>query len=121
MRRVLNEVGSEIPDMNALTQLLKFKLGFADLAEPTPEILKNYMDVSNDPPTNHPPTEPDPSTMLAGWPSLLGVPVPWGWWDMPTSLSHHTRKVKEGEIPIGEIHTPSWLSGWLLEVASYHC
>uniref|UniRef100_A0A8C0AP82 Cathepsin D n=1 Tax=Buteo japonicus TaxID=224669 RepID=A0A8C0AP82_9AVES len=44
MRRVLNEVGSEIPDMNALTQLLKFKLGFADLAEPTPEILKNYMD-----------------------------------------------------------------------------
>ncbi|XP_010130401.1 PREDICTED: cathepsin D [Buceros rhinoceros silvestris] len=44
MRRVLNEVGSEIPDMNTITQLLKFKLGFADLAEPTPEILKNYMD-----------------------------------------------------------------------------
>ncbi|XP_009570148.2 cathepsin D [Cuculus canorus] len=44
MRRVLNEVGSEIPDMNALTQLLKFKLGFADVSEPTPEILKNYMD-----------------------------------------------------------------------------
>ncbi|NXM29624.1 CATD protein, partial [Oxyruncus cristatus] len=43
MRRVLNEVGSEIPDVNALTQVLKFKLGFAD-AEPTPEILKNYMD-----------------------------------------------------------------------------
>lgn len=46
MRRVLTEVGSEIPDMNAVTQFLKFKLGFADLAEPTPEILKNYMDVS---------------------------------------------------------------------------
>ncbi|XP_026706269.1 cathepsin D [Athene cunicularia] len=44
MRRVLNEVGSEIPDMHALTQRLKFRLGFADLAEPTPEILKNYMD-----------------------------------------------------------------------------
>ncbi|XP_051477047.1 cathepsin D [Apus apus] len=44
MRRVLNEVGSEIPDMNAITNLIKFKLGFSDLAEPTPEILKNYMD-----------------------------------------------------------------------------
>ncbi|KFP91444.1 Cathepsin D, partial [Apaloderma vittatum] len=44
MRRVLTEVGSEIPDMNAITQALKFKLGFSDLAEPTPEILKNYMD-----------------------------------------------------------------------------
>ncbi|NXP80391.1 CATD protein, partial [Ramphastos sulfuratus] len=44
MRRVLNEAGSEIPDMNALTQLLKFKYGFADVSEPTPEILKNYMD-----------------------------------------------------------------------------
>ncbi|NXK33199.1 CATD protein, partial [Piprites chloris] len=43
MRRVLNEVGSEIPDVNALTEVLKFKLGFAD-KEPTPEILKNYMD-----------------------------------------------------------------------------
>ncbi|NWS97983.1 CATD protein, partial [Mionectes macconnelli] len=43
MRRVLNEVGTEIPDVNALTQVLKFKLGFAD-SEPTPEILKNYMD-----------------------------------------------------------------------------
>uniref|UniRef100_A0A8C2YFT5 Cathepsin D n=1 Tax=Coturnix japonica TaxID=93934 RepID=A0A8C2YFT5_COTJA len=43
-RRMLTEVGSEIPDMNAITQFLKFKLGFADLAEPTPEILKNYMD-----------------------------------------------------------------------------
>ncbi|NXC31762.1 CATD protein, partial [Campylorhamphus procurvoides] len=44
MRRVLNEVGSGIPDVNALTQVLKFKLGFSDAAEPTPEILKNYMD-----------------------------------------------------------------------------
>ncbi|XP_071414901.1 cathepsin D [Pithys albifrons albifrons] len=44
MRRVLNEVGSEIPDVNALTQVLKFKLGFPDAAEPTPETLKNYMD-----------------------------------------------------------------------------
>ncbi|XP_064513645.1 cathepsin D [Pseudopipra pipra] len=43
MRRILNEVGSEIPDVNALTQVLKFKLGFAN-KEPTPEILKNYMD-----------------------------------------------------------------------------
>lgn len=48
-RRMLTEVGSEIPDMNAITQFLKFKLGFADLAEPTPEILKNYMDVSTQP------------------------------------------------------------------------
>ncbi|KFU94361.1 Cathepsin D, partial [Chaetura pelagica] len=44
MRRVLNEVGSEIPDMNAITNLIKFRLGFSDVAEPTPEILKNYMD-----------------------------------------------------------------------------
>ncbi|XP_032546484.1 cathepsin D [Chiroxiphia lanceolata] len=43
MRRILNEVGSEIPDVNALTQVLKFKLGFTH-KEPTPEILKNYMD-----------------------------------------------------------------------------
>uniref|UniRef100_A0A8C2U794 Cathepsin D n=1 Tax=Coturnix japonica TaxID=93934 RepID=A0A8C2U794_COTJA len=55
-RRMLTEVGSEIPDMNAITQFLKFKLGFADLAEPTPEILKNYMDVNWhwDPPTELP-------------------------------------------------------------------
>ncbi|NXG25119.1 CATD protein, partial [Grallaria varia] len=44
MRRILNEVGSEIPDVNAITQVLKFKLGFPDAAEPTPETLKNYMD-----------------------------------------------------------------------------
>ncbi|NWV09967.1 CATD protein, partial [Ptilonorhynchus violaceus] len=44
MRRVLSDVGSEIPDVNALTQALKFKLGFAEEDEPTPEILKNYMD-----------------------------------------------------------------------------
>lgn len=44
MRRILNEVGSEIPDMNSITQALKFKLGFAEEGEPTPELLKNYMD-----------------------------------------------------------------------------
>ncbi|NXS30013.1 CATD protein, partial [Pomatostomus ruficeps] len=44
MRRILNGVGSEIPDVNAITQALKFKLGFAEEGEPTPEILKNYMD-----------------------------------------------------------------------------
>ncbi|NWI88429.1 CATD protein, partial [Pitta sordida] len=44
MRRILNEAGSELPDVNALTQVLKFKLGVADEAEPTPEMLKNYMD-----------------------------------------------------------------------------
>ncbi|NXB35872.1 CATD protein, partial [Eulacestoma nigropectus] len=44
MRRILSEAGSEIPDMNSITQALKFKLGFAEKGEPTPEILKNYMD-----------------------------------------------------------------------------
>lgn len=44
MRRILSEAGSEIPDMNSITQALKFKLGFAEEGEPTPEILKNYMD-----------------------------------------------------------------------------
>ncbi|XP_062431796.1 cathepsin D [Rhea pennata] len=44
MRRVLSEVGSDIPDLNAMTQFLKYKLGFAEAAGPTPEILKNYMD-----------------------------------------------------------------------------
>ncbi|NWV78847.1 CATD protein, partial [Dasyornis broadbenti] len=44
MRRILNEVGSEIPDTSAITQAIKFKLGFAEEGEPTPEILKNYMD-----------------------------------------------------------------------------
>ncbi|NXK97057.1 CATD protein, partial [Formicarius rufipectus] len=44
MRRILNEVGSDIPDVNAITEVLKFKLGFPNAAEPTPETLKNYMD-----------------------------------------------------------------------------
>nr|XP_013813223.1 PREDICTED: cathepsin D [Apteryx mantelli mantelli] len=39
MRRVLSEVGSDVPDLNAMTQFLKHKLGFAGAAEPTPEIL----------------------------------------------------------------------------------
>ncbi|NWV92765.1 CATD protein, partial [Machaerirhynchus nigripectus] len=44
MRRILSQAGSEIPDMNSITQALKFKLGFAEEGGPTPEILKNYMD-----------------------------------------------------------------------------
>ncbi|XP_041270925.1 cathepsin D [Onychostruthus taczanowskii] len=44
MRRILREAGSEIPDMNAITQAIKYKLGFAEEGKPTPEILKNYMD-----------------------------------------------------------------------------
>ncbi|NWI78787.1 CATD protein, partial [Dryoscopus gambensis] len=44
MRRILSEAGSEIPDMNSITQALKFKLGFDEEGKPTPEILKNYMD-----------------------------------------------------------------------------
>ncbi|XP_066043812.1 cathepsin D [Chamaea fasciata] len=44
MRRILREAGSEIPDTNAITQAIKYKLGFAEEGKPTPEILKNYMD-----------------------------------------------------------------------------
>ncbi|XP_041894135.1 cathepsin D [Corvus kubaryi] len=44
MRRILSEAGSEIPDMNSITQAIKFKLGFAEEGGPIPEILKNYMD-----------------------------------------------------------------------------
>ncbi|NXK64569.1 CATD protein, partial [Sylvietta virens] len=44
MRRILREAGSEIPDMHAITQAIKYKLGFAEEHSPTPEILKNYMD-----------------------------------------------------------------------------
>ncbi|XP_019407201.1 PREDICTED: cathepsin D [Crocodylus porosus] len=44
MRRVLNEVGSEIPDLNAVNEFLKYKLDVPGIGEPTPEILKNYMD-----------------------------------------------------------------------------
>uniref|UniRef100_A0A8C5TPY3 Cathepsin D n=1 Tax=Malurus cyaneus samueli TaxID=2593467 RepID=A0A8C5TPY3_9PASS len=44
MRQILTEAGSEIPDTNSITQALKYKLGFAEDGEPTPEILKNYMD-----------------------------------------------------------------------------
>ncbi|NXO31921.1 CATD protein, partial [Cisticola juncidis] len=44
MRRILTEAGNEIPDMNAITQAIKYKLGFAGEGKPTPEILKNYMD-----------------------------------------------------------------------------
>ncbi|NXM56036.1 CATD protein, partial [Illadopsis cleaveri] len=44
MRRILSNAGSEIPDMNAITQAIKYRLGFAEEGKPTPEILKNYMD-----------------------------------------------------------------------------
>lgn len=40
--------------MNSITEAIKYKLGFAEEGKPTPEILKNYMDVSNNPPANHP-------------------------------------------------------------------
>lgn len=103
MRRVLNEVGSEIPDVNALTQRLKFKYGFADVAEPTPELLKNYMDVSNSPLFSYdrsPPAAVDPRTIQAGTASLWGVPILGGWWKMPASAAHLTWKVKDGDILI---------------------
>ncbi|XP_068800878.1 cathepsin D [Struthio camelus] len=44
VRRALSEVGSDVPDLDAMTEFLKYKLGFAEPAGPTPEILKNYMD-----------------------------------------------------------------------------
>uniref|UniRef100_A0A8C3P119 Cathepsin D n=1 Tax=Cyanoderma ruficeps TaxID=181631 RepID=A0A8C3P119_9PASS len=44
MRRILREAGSEIPDTNAITQAIKYKLGFAEEGKPVPELLKNYMD-----------------------------------------------------------------------------
>ncbi|XP_006134990.1 cathepsin D [Pelodiscus sinensis] len=44
VRRILNEAGSEIPDLNAMGELLKYKLGVPGVGEPTPETLKNYMD-----------------------------------------------------------------------------
>lgn len=121
MRRVLSEVGSEIPDMNAMTQLLKFKLGFADVGEPTPEILKNYMDVSNLLTVS--PTVANPSAMLTEWPSLLRVPV-LGWWgDIAASLSHHSWEGEGGRDvdPTGEIYAPPCVGGSLLKVASHHC
>ncbi|TRZ14006.1 hypothetical protein HGM15179_013074 [Zosterops borbonicus] len=43
MRRILREAG-EIPDMNAITEGIKYRLGFVEEGNPTPEILKNYMD-----------------------------------------------------------------------------
>ncbi|NXH39968.1 CATD protein, partial [Dicaeum eximium] len=44
MRQILSEAGSEIPDMNSITQAIKYKLGFGGAGGPTPETLKNYMD-----------------------------------------------------------------------------
>ncbi|XP_039391156.1 cathepsin D [Mauremys reevesii] len=44
VRRILNEAGSEIPDLNAMGEFLKYKLGVPGVEEPTPETLKNYMD-----------------------------------------------------------------------------
>lgn len=46
VRRILNEAGSEIPDLNAMGEFLKYKLGVPGTGDPTPETLKNYMDVS---------------------------------------------------------------------------
>ncbi|NXL78167.1 CATD protein, partial [Leptocoma aspasia] len=44
MRRILRESGSEIPDMNSITEAIKYKLGFGEEGKPIPELLKNYMD-----------------------------------------------------------------------------
>lgn len=97
VRRLLSEAGNEIPDMNSITQAIKFKLGFAEEGEPIPEILKNYMDVSSTPPANHPPTAADPSTMLSKWLSLVGHPS--------QGVVRHAslppaRRAKEGEMSI---------------------
>uniref|UniRef100_A0A8C3XT15 Cathepsin D n=1 Tax=Chelydra serpentina TaxID=8475 RepID=A0A8C3XT15_CHESE len=44
VRRILNEAGSEIPDLNAMGEFLKYKLGVPGVGDPTPETLKNYLD-----------------------------------------------------------------------------
>ncbi|KAJ6665076.1 hypothetical protein lerEdw1_005307 [Lerista edwardsae] len=46
MRSIYNEVGTDIPDLIELGQVLKYKFGGPGATNPTPEALKNYMDVS---------------------------------------------------------------------------
>lgn len=92
VRRLLSEAGSEIPDMNSITQAIKFKLGFAEEDEPTPEILKNYMDVSSTPPLQW-----TPAQCWASGCHLLGYPS--------QGVVRHAslppaRRAKEGEMSI---------------------
>lgn len=63
MRRILREAG-EIPDMNAITEGIKYRLGFVEEGNPTPEILKNYMDVSTSPLHIIPCTAANPSRVV---------------------------------------------------------
>lgn len=46
MRSIYSEYGTDIQDLNELGQMLKYKYGGPGATEPTPEALKNYMDVS---------------------------------------------------------------------------
>lgn len=46
MRSIHNELGNDIPDLIQLGEMLKYKYGGPGADNPTPEALKNYMDVS---------------------------------------------------------------------------
>lgn len=46
MRSIYTEYGTDIPDLIELGQMLKYKFGGPGATNPTPEALKNYMDVS---------------------------------------------------------------------------
>lgn len=101
MRRILREAG-EIPDMNAITEGIKYRLGFVEEGNPTPEILKNYMDVSTSPLHCSQPQQ-------SGGLSLVGVPIPGGGetCQPPTSQEGKGRRDVD---PVGQIHAPPWLS-----------
>lgn len=46
MRSIYNEYGTNIQDLIELGEMLKYKFGGPGAQIPTPEALKNYMDVS---------------------------------------------------------------------------
>lgn len=100
-------MGGEIPDMNAITEAIKYRLGFAEEGKPIPEILKNYMDVSNSSPAHHPLHCSRPQH--SGGLSLVGVPIPGGGeiCQPPTSQEGKGRRDVD---PLGQIHAPPWLS-----------
>lgn len=46
MRTIYSEFGTNVQDLTELGEMLKYKFGGPDVGTPTPEALKNYMDVS---------------------------------------------------------------------------
>lgn len=100
--------------MNAITESIKYKLGFAEEGKPTPEILKNYMDVSNNPPADHPLHCSGPQHNV----TCRGTHLRRGETCQPPTIQEG--KGGRDVDPIGQIHAPPWLSEWLPKGVSHY-